>query len=293
MFARMRAALSGPYVRHLRLNFNLLLSPIYLWGVVLAGGGLGGRAWLGYLSLHLFLYGGTNAFNSFYDRDEGPIGGLLEPPPVDVGLLRFSLIVQALGLPLALPLGWPFTLAWLLLFATATAYSHPALRLKANPYTALLAVALGQGGVGFAAGWLALRPELGSLLEPAALMGMLTTSLILSGLYIVTQSYQTREDRQRGDRTLPVILGARRALLTALVPLAVGGGVMGWWVWQLYGLGWASALLLFFAGIGVWLLRWALTFEEGDVTGNFRLTMRFAGVASGGLSLFLLLQLGR
>jgi 1,4-dihydroxy-2-naphthoate octaprenyltransferase len=287
--ASLGAALRHRYVRHLRLNFNLFLSPIYLWGAVLAGGELAdARRWLGFVSLHLFLYGGTNAFNSYYDRDEGPIGGLLEPPPVDAGLLRFSLIVQALGLPLALPLGWPFVLAWLTLFLVATAYSHPAIRLKADPYAALLAVALGQGGVGFVAGWLALWPEPVSLLQPAALLGMLTTALILAGLYVVTQSYQVGEDRARGDRTLPVLLGVRRALLTALAPLAFGGGIMAWWAWRLVGVAWTLLLLALFLALGGWLLRWALRFDEGDVRGNFRRTMRFAGASSGGLSLLLL-----
>ncbi len=74
------------FIRHLRLPFNLLLSPIYLWGVLLAGGTLWDPSfWLGYVTLHLFLYGGGTAFNSFYDRDEGPIGGMAHPPPVDRG----------------------------------------------------------------------------------------------------------------------------------------------------------------------------------------------------------------
>jgi hypothetical protein len=90
-----------------------------------------------------------------------------------------------------------------------------------------------------------------------------------------------------------VLLGARRALLTALVVLAAGGALMGWWVWRLFGTGWTAALLAFFAAIGVRLLLWALTFDEGDVRGNFRRTMRFAGLASGGLSFFLLWQLFR
>ena len=77
----------------------------------------------GYLSVHLFLYGGTTAFNSYYDRDEGPVGGMLEPPGVSPGLLPFSLAVQALGLPLALLVGRGFTLAWLLLFLVFTAAS--------------------------------------------------------------------------------------------------------------------------------------------------------------------------
>ncbi|HZW99289.1 MAG TPA: hypothetical protein VFF10_04450, partial [Trueperaceae bacterium] len=53
------------YLLHLRLPFQLLLSPVYLWGVLLAGGSIGTpEFWLGYISLHLFLYGGTTAFNS-------------------------------------------------------------------------------------------------------------------------------------------------------------------------------------------------------------------------------------
>ncbi|MEJ2287241.1 MAG: hypothetical protein P8Y02_01120 [Deinococcales bacterium] len=83
----MRPWLAHPFVRHLRLHFNVLLSPIYLWGVLLGGGRLlDGGVWLGYLSLHLFLYGGTTAFNSYYDRDEGPVGGM---PALACGLASY------------------------------------------------------------------------------------------------------------------------------------------------------------------------------------------------------------
>ncbi len=282
-----------PYLRHLRLNFNLFLSPIYLWGVLLVGGALvDWRTWIGYLTLHAFLGGGANAFNSYYDKDEGPISGLLEPPPVDPGLLRFSLLFQALGLPLALLLGAPFTLGWLVLFALSAAYSHPLVRLKANPYLAIVTVAVGQGAFGFALGWLTpAGSRFGTLVEPVALLGMLTTGLVLMGLYIVTQSYQSEEDRARGDRTLPVILGPRRALLAALAILTLGGLLMSWWVRYLFGLGWTLALVAFFVIIGGWLLRWALSFDEQAVVVNFRQTMRFAAVASGGLSLFLIWHL--
>ncbi|MGH2541290.1 MAG: UbiA family prenyltransferase, partial [Ardenticatenaceae bacterium] len=185
------SSLQHPYLRHLRLPFNLLLSPIYLWGVLLAGGSLRDPAfWLGYVSLQLFLYGGGTAFNSYYDRDEGPIGGMAEPPPVDRGLLWFSLAVQALGLPLAWLVGPSFTLAWLVIFVLMAAYSHPAIRLKSSPWLALSAVAFGQGCVGFAVGWLAVQPALRTLLDPAALvggppgrpyLGMVTTALIVTG----------------------------------------------------------------------------------------------------------------
>lgn len=292
MLERMGAPRWQGYLRHLRLPFNLLLSPIFFWGVLLAGGRLGTpRFWLGYLALHLFLYGGTTAFNSYYDRDEGPIGGMLEPPPVERGLLWFSLAVQALGLPLALMLGPSFALAWLLLFFVASAYSHPLTRLKARALPALLAVGLGQGAIGFAAGWLLVRPALRSLQSPEALSGMLSTAFIVCGLYIVTQSYQASEDRARGDRTLPVLLGAARALLLAALFLGLGGLLLLLQVAARFGSGWALALALFFVFIFLWLLRWAQGYDEAAVRQNFYAAMRLAGVSSAGLSAFLLWQL--
>lgn len=283
--------LRHPYLLHLRLGFNLLLAPVYLWGVFLAGGSLADpRFWLGFLSLHLFLYGGTTAFNSYFDRDEGPIGGMLRPPPVDAGLLRFSLLVQALGLlPTAL-LGPRFLLAWLVLFAIFTAYSHPFVRLKSRPATAIAAIALGQGALGFALGWLAVAPSLG-LIGEAGLFGMLSTALVVTGLYVITQSYQVVEDRARGDRTLPVLLGAGPALLLACLPLGAGGVLLAWWLGLRLGWGWALGISLFFAALAVWLVSWASRFDEVQVEANFRLAMRFVTTASSGLSLLLLLHL--
>ncbi len=281
-----------PYLRHLRTHFNLLLSPIYLWGVLLAGGNLLSlKFWLGYITLHFFLYGGGTAFNSYYDRDEGPIGGMAEPPPVDKGLLWFSIVIQVVGLPLALAVGIPFTVMWLIICFLMVIYSHPAVRLKSNPVAALLAVALGQGAVGFAAGWFAVRAEWATLLETDALWGMVTTALIVTGLYIVTQSYQTKEDSARGDKTLPVLLGARRALIVSLLILGIGGGIMVQYLWGRFGVGWATALAAFFALVGIAQLRWALGFDESRIMDNYRTAMRFASISSGVLSLFLLFHL--
>lgn len=281
-----------PYLRHLRTHFNLLLSPIYLWGVLLAGGSvLSLKFWLGYITLHFFLYGGGTAFNSYYDRDEGPVGGMAEPPPVDQGLLWFSIAIQVAGLPLAFAVGIPFTVMWLIICFLMVIYSHPAVRLKSNSVAALLAVALGQGAVGFAAGWFAVRTKWSSLLETDALLGMVTTALIVTGLYIITQSYQTKEDGARGDKTLPVLLGARRALMVSLLILGLGGGIMVQYLWERFGIGWAIALGAFFALVGIAQLRWALGFDESRIMENYRTSMRFASLNSGVLSFFLLFHL--
>ncbi len=285
------------WFRHLRLPFNLLLSPIYLYGAA-AGAVHAGVArpladpafWLAFASLHLFLYGGTTAFNSYYDRDEGPVGGMLSPPPVDRGLLPFSLVVQAIGLVLAVPVGGAFLGLWLALFALFTAYSHPTVRLKARPGVALATIALGQGGLAFALGWTVFAPA-GALAGAAPLVRMALTAMIVTGLYVVTQSYQAEEDRARGDRTLPVLLGPARALRWAAVVLAPGGAMLAVDLARWAGASIAVLATLATVALAGALVGWSRRVEVLDTRSNFRIAMSVStvtGVATGLLLLALL-----
>ena len=295
-----------PWVRHLRLPFNALLSPIFLWGVWLGGGAEDPvRVVVAYLSLHLFLYGGTNALNSYYDRDEGPIGGLLRPPPVDRGLLGWAWGVQLAGLPLAAWVGGPFLAVWLALLAVATAYSHPRWRWKSQPVAAVAAVGLGQGGLGALAGaWAVADPArgwavVGDLLQPGFALGLAAAITLVPGLYVVSQVYQTREDRARGDRTWPVLLGPAAALRWATLVSGVGGTlllaalVLGQGAER--GLAWPSVLPLAgaLAVLGAIQWRWASRFDEGDVDGNFRRAMTLLAAGAGVMALYLLVVASR
>lgn len=291
---RWRRPWKHPWIRHLRLQFNVLLTPIYLYGILIASDATGvsrpladPAVWLGWLSLHLFLYGGTTAFNSYYDRDEGPVGGMLHPPAVDAGLLPFSLIVQAVGLVLAMFVGAAFTVAWTALFLVFAGYSHPAVRFKANPAAALTSIALGQGAVGFVLGWTAVASPDG-LTSPSSFVRMAATAAIVTGLYIVTQSYQVREDAARGDRTLPVLLGPTRALRIAVAALTPGGLVLVADVARLAGAWTAILVTLAFATLAAWLLRWAGAFDPEATERNYRTAMRISATAAVGLTALLL-----
>jgi 4-hydroxybenzoate polyprenyltransferase len=165
-----------------------------------------------FAAFHFFLYTGITAYNSAYDRDEGPVGGMLQPPPVPPYLLEFSLIIQTVGAILALAINPAFFVIYLVIAILGVCYSHPRLRWKADPLWSALTVFVGQGIGGFLAGWTAAMGDFSQVETPRALLGMLSAALTTLGLYPLTQVYQIEEDSRRGDRTLAVVLGEVRAL---------------------------------------------------------------------------------
>ncbi len=259
---------------HLRLNFQFYLSPIFLWGFVLANGQLDRNLVLGYLAFHLFGYAGGTAFNSYYDRDAGPIGGLEHPPPVPRGLLPFSLVWQLIGFLIALSLNRTFAAIYLSMFALSIAYSHPRTRFKGRPLAALGTIALGQGILAFLGGWACAGALVSSTLTVPALLGMSSATLITVGFYPLTEIYQIEEDMRRGDQTLAIWLGPARAFRFALVSLVLGGLAAIGLILLRYQIWEALALCLFLVGVFVAIWRWSRAFNAAPVAYNFRMAMQ-------------------
>ncbi len=202
--------------------------PIFCFGFYLGRGAVTLRSVLGFLVIHLLLYGGANAFNSYYDRDTGPIGGLYHPPPVTRGVWTAAVTLKITGGILATLIGGMFSIVYWTFVGLSLAYSHPRIRLKRYPVIGALTVAFGQGGLGFLAGWVLGRP-LDALRSLEGTLGLATTMLFTVALYPLTQSYQIDTDRLRGDRTLPVVLGtpgAFRFSQIALLLAGVCGGIL-------------------------------------------------------------------
>jgi 4-hydroxybenzoate polyprenyltransferase len=257
---------------HLRLHYQLLLAPIFLWGAFLSGPAPGLDFWLGFLAFHVFLYGGSTAFNSYYDRDRGPIGGLSKPPPVHEALLPFSLAVSILGIGLAALVNPQFLAIYTAMLLLGIAYSHPKIRLKKHPLVGLATVGLGQGVLAALGGWFSVRPDLAgfTLLD---LAGILAVTLVTVGFYPVTQIYQIDEDRSRGDQTFAVWAGVARTFrfsiavqMTAVILLAlVIGPSMGW--------GEAALVSIFYVGLLAYIAYWGRNFHSEQVLSNFRRVM--------------------
>lgn len=269
-----------PLFLHLRLNWQVILLPIFLWGFFLSEGGFSLQFWLALFLFHIPFYGGATAFNSYYDQDEGPIGGLWNPPRAGRTVLWFSVAIQVAGLAVVyFCIGLPVFLVSVAMGALSAAYSHPAVRLKARPWSSLLAVSLGQGVGAAVVGWLVGRPDWTTLLSWKAVLGFATSSLVTTGFYPLTQVYQRAEDLRRGDNTFAVRFGTR-VFPFALGCLGTAAALGGYLLWRWY-TPWDAALLVgglaAFSGL---VYRWWRQFDERQLRRNFVQMMRLGYVLS-------------
>ena len=248
--------------------------PVFLLACSLSPQLNGWDALLAFLSLHLFAYPASNAFNSYYDKDEESIGGLEAPPPVEPELLWSSLVLDAIALVLAYLVNWEFALALLIYGLVSKAYSHPAVRLKKRPFIGWLTVGAFQGAFTCFMAYAAVQ-DMSWLELPAWLWApALLSSILLLGSYPMTQIYQHGEDRRRGDITISILLGIKGTFVfTATVFALAMGGYAYFYSIQYH---WKYAVLfaaLLFPTL-LFFLHWAYLVFQDKSKADFKRTMR-------------------
>lgn len=277
--------------RHLRLPFQMVLAPVFLLGYLLGGGGLDGRLALLFVLLHVGIYGGMTAYNSYYDRDEGPIGGMKHPPTAGPPERYGGLAIQWGAVAW---MGWIDPLLGLaggVLVLLGIAYSHPRWRLKGHPWGSLLTVTGGQGILPFWMGWRAAVPQEAVWGAELPLAG-LASALMITGIYPLTQVYQIEEDRRRGDCTFAVRYGAGPVFGLAWVLMAGGLGLMAGAIFLSADLQrfWLGVLPLAYLGFW-WILRlWKQRFERQDPYQNHDWSFRTAAATSAALWIFIAVE---
>jgi 4-hydroxybenzoate polyprenyltransferase len=275
---------------HLRLHFQLMLAPIFLWGYFLSGAQPGLNFWLGLVAFHVFLYGGATAFNSYYDQDKGPIGGLFAPPPVMKALMPLSLGVQLIGALIAAFVNLDFLAIYALMFLMGIGYSYPRIRIKRRPVAGLVTVGLGQGVLASLGGWVCGGASLASL-GCIEWMGVMAVTLVTVGFYPLTQIYQIEEDRSRGDWTLAVWMGPRKTFMFSLILQALAVVLLVAIINQRMGVLEAIWVAIFYGGLLVYTLFWGRDFRTDEILNNFRKVMAINGLTSFGFAFLLVLYL--
>jgi 4-hydroxybenzoate polyprenyltransferase len=207
---------------------------------------------LGIVLWVVLLNGGTLALNSAYDRDQGDVAYLHQPPPPPPHLAAFGLGLMLVGLLGAFLLPLSYRVAYAICLVLSILYSVPPFRLKAVPGADWLINMWGFGALTPYAGWAATGLPVG----PVGRLILLGFCTLFAALYPLTQIYQFEEDERRGDRTLARTLGARRSLMVAMTAAAIafagfGAAALragwGWsdaWRWVLLSLAAAAWVLV-------------------------------------------------
>ena len=169
-----------------------------------------------FLIFHLLLYPAIHSYNSYYDKDKNSIGGLKNPPPVSRNLLYVSFGFDVVALVLGFIIGWQFVLAIFIYSLLTKAYSYDKIRLKKYPLISLLGVGLIQGSALFFMIFLTVPlTPVNNPLRPVVLIPGLLQCCYLLGSYPMTQIYQHKEDGERGDKTMSMVLGIRGTFIFA------------------------------------------------------------------------------
>lgn len=275
----------GSTLTHLRVPFSYFLLPIYLAALASAPFE-SGRAAAVFVIFHLLVYPASNAFNSYFDRDEGPIGGIERPPPVYGSLLWAALALDAAALFWAFALG-PLPIWAVLGYGTGSKlYSWDRVRIKSRPWLGWLWTGLGQGTLTFIS-MAAASSGLGlDRLGRGTYAGSAIIGVFLLGVYPLTQVYQHAEDARRGDMTISRRLGVRGTFL--LSGACLGAAVAGFFFWVAAAGGpvWAALYLATQAPALAYFLWWARAVFRDEGNADFRRAMRMNTLASTFMNLF-------
>ncbi|KAA3439407.1 UbiA family prenyltransferase [Rufibacter hautae] len=266
--------------RLLRIPFSLFLMPIFWFALSAAPEVSAGRAVAVFLILHLLVYPASNGYNSYYDRDEGSIGGLKHPPKVTQTLYWLVLIFDVLAVALSALLSWLFAGMVLLYLLVSKAYSYEGIRLKKYPLLSTVVVVIFQGAFTFAMVQVGSGVPEDRILSTNNLLLALVSSLFLCGSYPLTQVYQHEEDSRRGDETLSLKLGLWGTFIFAGLSLLVAAGVLFYTYWRRDE---PWHMLFFLLGTGPVLLvfsRWLYQVKQSLAAANYENTMRMNKVSS-------------
>jgi 1,4-dihydroxy-2-naphthoate polyprenyltransferase len=259
-------------IKLLRFSFSLFLLPISLFSFFYIQPDISLQLFLVLVIWHLLVFPSSNGYNSYHDRDEGPIGALAAPPKPTKLLLHVSNTMDAAAIFLSAFVNWHFV-AFVVAFITISRlYSDRRIRIKKYSVIAFFIVCLCQGSGIFCANIFALS-SVQLFYTPAVVYAAITTFLFIGTIYPLTQIYQHEEDGKDGVQTISMLLGKRGTFIFSGVMFSLAtlfinrafnstGAISNFWLFNIIML---PATLYF--------ITWAIKSFRNAAEVNFRNTM--------------------
>ena len=207
------------FLIHLRLHYQfVLLSGGFLLGGFMSPEMNTQQYWLQFLNVHVLLFGGATAYNSWWDKDTGPIGGLKKPPVMTQWMHRVSMMMMFSGLIWACFISGVYALVYAISLTLFWLYSTPHARWKGRPVLSLFAIGISTGFNSVLLGTI----SAGGPINQTILLVALGASLILLSMYPVSQIFQQNEDLRRKDVTFTIAYGVKGMRIFFLINFTLG-----------------------------------------------------------------------
>lgn len=261
----------------LRFHFSFFLMPVYWFALSQVKEIKWGDAILIFIILHLLVYPASNGYNSYMDRDTSSIGGIKNPLQPTIQLFYVTVIMDVLAIMLGLLITPLFALGIFLYILASRSYSYRKIRLKKYPVAGFLTVVIFQGAVTF---FLVYHGGSSNHTTGVPVIAMTAASLLIGGIYPLTQIYQHQADLEDGVKTISYKLGYKGTFLFTGIIYVLAFTMLGTQFFLDHQWNRFMLLQIFMAPVLVYYFIWFSKVWKNDKEASFKNTMRMNLVAS-------------
>jgi len=195
-------------IKLLRFHFSIFLLPVSLFSFFYIQPAINYQLFLVIAIWHLLVFPSSNGYNSYHDKDDGPIGGLASPPQPTKLLIQIANIMDGMAILLSFLINIYFVFFVILYIMASRLYSNRSVRLKKYPIIGFLVVFIFQGAWIFCANVYGLS-SVSLLTNPSVIFSAVASSFFIATVYPLTQIYQHEADARDGVKTLSMLLSIK------------------------------------------------------------------------------------
>lgn len=270
-------AIARSTIQLLRFHFSFFLLPVFLFACSQVKNIQLGTMLLVFLILHLLVYPASNGYNSYMDRDTGPIGGIKNPLQPTRQLFYTTVLMDITAVLLSFLINVYFAAGILVYILVSRAYSYRGIRLKKYPVLGYLTVMIFQGAFTYIITYYALEetPTTDIPWIPA-----LISSLLIGGFYPLTQIYQHHDDLKDGVTTISYKLGYRGTFIFCAVLYTMAISLLFVYFSNLGEIAKFFVFTLLLSPVLFFFFKWAFAVWHDISAADFNNTMKMNVVAS-------------
>lgn len=270
-------AIARSTIQLLRFHFSFFLLPVFLFACSQVKNFQLGNMFLAFFILHLLVYPASNGYNSYMDRDTGPIGGIKNPLQPTRQLFYTTVLMDITAVLLSFLINVYFAAGILVYILVSRAYSYRGIRLKKYPVLSYLTVMIFQGAFTYIITYYALEetPTTDIPLTPA-----LVSSLLIGGFYPLTQIYQHHEDLKDGVTTISYKLGYRGTFIFCAILYTMAISLLFVYFSNLGEIAKFFVFAFLLSPVIFFFLKWAYAVWHDISAADFNNTMKMNVIAS-------------